>query len=67
MLRTPKEISRALEKVLPFVQKPARYTGGEYNSVLKPWNEIPYRLALVFPDVYDLGMSIWVSLSSTTS
>jgi radical SAM family uncharacterized protein len=57
MLRTPKEISRALEKVLPFVQKPARYTGGEYNSVLKPWNEIPYRLALVFPDVYDLGMS----------
>ena len=57
MLRTPKEISRALEKVLPFVQKPARYAGGEYNSVLKPWDEIPYRLALVFPDVYDLGMS----------
>jgi radical SAM family uncharacterized protein len=56
-LRTPKEISLALERVLPFVQKPARYTGGEYNSVLKPWDEIPYRLALVFPDVYDLGMS----------
>jgi len=57
MLRTPKEISCALEKVLPFVQKPARYTGGEFNSILKPWDEIPYRLALVFPDLYDLGMS----------
>jgi radical SAM family uncharacterized protein len=56
-LHSPKEISRALEKILPFVQKPARYTGGEYNSILKPWDETPYRLALVFPDVYDLGMS----------
>ncbi len=54
---TPDAISRALDRVLPFVQKPVRYTGGEWNSVLKPWDEIPYRLALVFPDVYELGMS----------
>ncbi|PKO23947.1 MAG: B12-binding domain-containing radical SAM protein [Chloroflexi bacterium HGW-Chloroflexi-1] len=54
---TPDEISRALDRVLPFVQKPARYTGGEYNSVVKPWADTRYRLALVFPDVYDLGMS----------
>jgi radical SAM family uncharacterized protein len=54
---SPAEISRGLDRVLPFVQKPARYTGGEWNSVLKPWDETPYRLALVFPDVYDLGMS----------
>jgi radical SAM family uncharacterized protein len=57
MLCTPGEISRALEDILPFVQKPARYTGGEYNSVLKSWHEASYRLALVFPEVYELGMS----------
>jgi radical SAM family uncharacterized protein len=57
LLSTHAEISRALDRVLPFVQKPARYTGGEFNSVVKPWAEMQYRLALVFPDVYDLGMS----------
>jgi radical SAM family uncharacterized protein len=56
-LPTPESISRALDRVLPFVQKPARYTGGEYNSIVKDWDTTPYRLALVFPDVYDLGMS----------
>ncbi len=54
---TPAAISRALDRVLPFVEKPVRYTGGEWNSILKPWDEIPFRLALVFPDVYELGMS----------
>ncbi|MEJ5198304.1 MAG: TIGR03960 family B12-binding radical SAM protein [Anaerolineae bacterium] len=54
---TPQAITHRLERALPTVQKPARYTGGEYNSVVKPWDDIPYRLALVFPDVYDLGMS----------
>jgi len=54
---TPQVITRRLERALPTVQKPARYTGGEYNCVVKPWDEIPYRLALVFPDIYDLGMS----------
>ena len=54
---TPDAISRALDRVLPFVQKPARYTGGEYNSVVKDWEATAYRLALIFPDVYDLGMS----------
>ncbi len=56
-MHTPDTLSRALDRVLPFVQKPARYTGGEYNSVVKTWDVTPYRLALVFPDVYDLGMS----------
>jgi radical SAM family uncharacterized protein len=54
---SPEDIARALDRILPFVQKPVRYTGGEWNSVLKPWDAIPYRLALVFPDVYELGMS----------
>jgi len=57
MVHTPAEITRSLDGVLPFVQKPARYTGGEYNSIVKPWDSVAYRLALVFPDVYDLGMS----------
>ena len=56
-MTTPDTIPRALDRVLPFVQKPARYTGGEYNSVVKDWDATTYRLALVFPDVYDLGMS----------
>jgi radical SAM family uncharacterized protein len=54
---TPETISRGLDRVLPFVQKPARYTGGEYNATVKEWDAVAYRLALVFPDVYDLGMS----------
>jgi radical SAM family uncharacterized protein len=56
-MHTPDTISRGLDRVLPFVQKPARYTGGEYNSIVKPWDSVAYRVALVFPDVYDLGMS----------
>jgi len=54
---TPEIISRGLDRILPFVQKPARYTGGEYNAVVKDWDAVSYRLALVFPDIYDLGMS----------
>jgi len=46
-----------LNRILPTVQKPGRYTGGEWNSVLKDWDQIPVRIALAFPDVYDLGMS----------
>ncbi len=57
MSDSPQTISRKLDRALPMVQKPARYTGGEYNSVVKNWEATPYRLALIFPDVYDLGMS----------
>ena len=57
MAHTPESISRGLDRILPFVQKPARYTGGEYNAIVKDWDATPYRLALIFPDVYDLGMS----------
>ncbi len=46
-----------LHRILPTVQKPGRYTGGEWNSVVKEWDAIPLRVALAFPDVYDLGMS----------
>jgi radical SAM family uncharacterized protein len=50
---------RKLDRILAAVQKPARYTGGEYNSVVKDWSDpkILTKAALAFPDVYDLGMS----------
>ncbi len=51
------EILCALDRVLPNVQKPGRYTGGELNQVVKDWTAIPIKVALVFPDLYNLGMS----------
>lgn len=53
----PHEIDLRLERILPTVHKPGRYTGGELNQVVKDWNSVQTRLALVFPDIYDLGMS----------
>ncbi len=46
-----------LERILPTVQKPGRYVGGEYNAIYKDWETTPTRVCLAFPDVYDLGMS----------
>ncbi len=54
---TPSEIQSRLERILPGVQKPGRYTGGELNQVVKDWEAISTRVALIFPDLYDLGMS----------
>ncbi len=39
------------------VQKPGRYLGGEYRSIVKPWADTPIRVALAFPDAYEIGMS----------
>ena len=39
------------------VEKPARYMGGEHLSVVKSWDGVGVRMALGFPDVYDIGMS----------
>ncbi|HEX6386203.1 MAG TPA: TIGR03960 family B12-binding radical SAM protein [Anaerolineae bacterium] len=57
MIKTPEQIEIALERILPRVTKPGRYTGSEYNQVVKDWNDIDYKVALAFPDIYDLGMS----------
>ena len=54
---TPERISNLLNRILPSVEKPARYAGGEHNSVVKDWHAASVRAALVFPDVYELGMS----------
>ncbi len=55
-LRTPSEIESALEQVLLEVQKPGRYVGGEFNTVRKDWETTPIRIALCFPDIYEIGM-----------
>jgi radical SAM family uncharacterized protein len=46
-----------LDAILHKVQKPARYTGGEWNSIIKDWDQTPVRVALSYPDVYEIGMS----------
>jgi radical SAM family uncharacterized protein len=56
MMHTSEQIEAALERILPRVAKPGRYIGGEYNQIVKRWDEIDYRVALAFPDIYDLGM-----------
>jgi radical SAM family uncharacterized protein len=46
-----------LDILLPTVSKPARYTGGEWNATHKDWGTARVRLALAYPDLYELGMS----------
>ena len=50
-------LSKQLEKLLKNVQKPARYTGGEFNSVVKDKDKVEFRYAFCFPDNYEIGMS----------
>lgn len=46
-----------IEALLHHVQRPGRYVGGEYNSVIKRWEKVTLRICLAFPDLYELGMS----------
>lgn len=46
-----------LERILPNVQKPARYTGGEYREIIKNKEDVDVRVAFCFPDTYEIGMS----------
>lgn len=50
-------VKKEVEKLLKKVQKPARYTGGELNSVVKNKDDIKLRYAFCFPDNYEIGMS----------
>ena len=50
-------VKKEVEKLLRKVQKPARYTGGELNSVVKDKNSVKLRYAFCFPDSYEIGMS----------
>ena len=50
-------IDAKLERILLRVQKPARYTGGEYNEIIKDKATVDVRFAMCFPDTYEIGMS----------
>ena len=46
-----------LNAIFPRVERPARYTGGEYNSIVKDPASVSVRFAFAFPDTYEIGMS----------
>ena len=54
---SPAQIESKLDRILLRVQKPGRYVGGELNSIVKDWGEITTRVAFIFPDIYDIGVS----------
>ena len=50
-------MNEKLQQILSRVQKPTRYTGGEYNSIVKDWESTLVKMVFAFPDVYEVGMS----------
>jgi radical SAM family uncharacterized protein len=51
------DIASALERILPKVTRPARYTGREWNSIVKDWDKVGVKVALAYPDIYEVGLS----------
>lgn len=51
------ELQKKIEKLLPKVEQPGRYIGGEWNSTTKVFSETPLQMAFCFPDVYEVAMS----------
>lgn len=50
-------MTELINRILPTVQKPARYVGGEYNEIIKDLSQVRVRVAFCFPDTYEIGMS----------
>lgn len=50
-------MNQELQRILPSVQKPARYVGGEYGQIVKDKKDVRLRVAFCFPDTYEIGMS----------
>ena len=50
-------MKQLLQRILPLVQKPARYVGGEYGQIVKDKENVRLRVAFCFPDTYEIGMS----------
>ena len=50
-------MTELLQRILPTVQKPARYTGGEFNEIKKDPASVRVNVAFCFPDTYEIGMS----------
>ncbi len=55
-LKTPQAIDFALGQNLLRVEKPGRYVGGEFNAIRKDWSAVDLKVALCFPEVYEIGM-----------
>jgi radical SAM family uncharacterized protein len=53
----PYNFSVLNDEILHRVVRPARYTGGEWNSIVKDWEKTPVKFALAYPDTYEIGMS----------
>ena len=47
----------SIDSYLYQVTKPARYTGGEWNIIVKEWTDTRIRIVLAYPDIYEIGMS----------
>ncbi len=56
-MHSPEKIEASLGQILLKVEKPGRYVGGELNIVVKDWEKTLTKVALVFPDIYDVGVS----------
>jgi radical SAM family uncharacterized protein/radical SAM-linked protein len=54
---SPESVRASLDDILPGVEKPTRYLGLERNLVRKDWDSTAIRVALAFPDAYEIGMS----------
>jgi radical SAM family uncharacterized protein len=54
--RSAESVFPLLEPLLPSVQKPIQYVGGELNSTQKPWEDAEVRWALMYPDAYEVGL-----------
>ncbi len=57
VLVTPYNSRVLTSDILHRVNRPARYTGGEWNSIVKDWEKTPVKFALAYPDTYEIGMS----------
>lgn len=56
MLLSIQSVFPQLEQLLPRVQKPVQYVGGELNAVIKPWDDVLVRWCLMYPDAYEVGI-----------
>jgi len=54
-MRSADSVFEQLEALLPHVNKPIQYVGGEVNAVLKPWDDVDVHWALMYPDAYEVG------------
>jgi radical SAM family uncharacterized protein len=52
-----RELDGILDGILARVTKAVRYSGGEWNNITKDWDAVDVRMALAYPDLYEIGMS----------